>query len=72
MKFLLDEDLNPEVATIGRGLGLDVVSVHEADRRGLDDRGPRRDLTALPVHPLGKAKVNIADRDALHRAMEGG
>lgn len=35
--FLLDEDLHPKVAEIGRGLGLDVVSVHEIDRRGFDD-----------------------------------
>jgi predicted nuclease of predicted toxin-antitoxin system len=34
MRFLLDEDLNPAVAEIARGLGLDVVSVHEIDRRG--------------------------------------
>ena len=38
MKYLLDEDLNPEVAEVGRGLSLDVVSVHEIGRRGLDDR----------------------------------
>ncbi len=38
MKFLLDEDLNPEVAETGRGLSLDVASVHEIGRRGLDDR----------------------------------
>ena len=38
MKFLLDEDLSPKVAETGRGLDLDVVSVHEIDRRGLDDR----------------------------------
>jgi uncharacterized protein with PIN domain len=37
MRFLLDEDLNPAVAEIGRGLGLDVVSVHEIDRRGFPD-----------------------------------
>jgi predicted nuclease of predicted toxin-antitoxin system len=37
MRFLLDEDLNPEVAEIGRGLGLDVTSVHEIDRRGFSD-----------------------------------
>ncbi len=37
MRFLLDEDLGPEVAAIARGLGLDVVSVHEVDRRGLGD-----------------------------------
>ncbi|HXV62400.1 MAG TPA: DUF5615 family PIN-like protein [Vicinamibacteria bacterium] len=34
---MLDEDVNPAVATVGRGLGLDVVSVHEMDRRGVDD-----------------------------------
>ncbi|HEX4955402.1 MAG TPA: DUF5615 family PIN-like protein [Thermoanaerobaculia bacterium] len=37
MLFLLDEDLNPAVAAIGRGLGLDVESVHEIDRRGFGD-----------------------------------
>lgn len=37
MRFLLDEDLNPAIAEIGRGLGLDVSSVHEIDRRGFDD-----------------------------------
>lgn len=37
MSFLLDEDVNPAVAEVGRGLGLDIVSVHEIDRRGLDD-----------------------------------
>jgi predicted nuclease of predicted toxin-antitoxin system len=37
MRFLLDEDLNPAAAEIGRGLGLDVVSVHEIDRRGFSD-----------------------------------
>lgn len=37
MRFLLDEDLTPAVAEIARGHGLDVVSVHEIDRRGLTD-----------------------------------
>lgn len=37
MRFLLDEDVNPAVAEIGRGLGLDVVSVHEIQRHGFDD-----------------------------------
>lgn len=37
MRFLLDEDLNPTVAEVARGLGLDAVSVHEVDRRGLSD-----------------------------------
>lgn len=37
MRFLLDEDLNPTVAEAARGLGLEAVSVHEIDRRGLPD-----------------------------------
>lgn len=37
MRFLLDEDLTPAVAEIARGLGLDAVSVHELDRRGVAD-----------------------------------
>jgi uncharacterized protein with PIN domain len=37
MRFLLDEDLNPAVAEIARGLGLDVISVHEISRRGYLD-----------------------------------
>ena len=37
MRFLLDEDVNPAVASIGRGLGLDVISVHEIRRHGFDD-----------------------------------
>ncbi len=34
LRYLLDEDVNPEVA---RTLGLDVTSVHEIGRRGLSD-----------------------------------
>ena len=37
-RFLLDEDLSPRVAEVARGLGVDVESVHELDRRGLSDR----------------------------------
>ncbi|MDZ7706778.1 MAG: DUF5615 family PIN-like protein [Trueperaceae bacterium] len=37
MRFLLDEDLPPKTADVGRGLGLDVVSVHELARTGLSD-----------------------------------
>lgn len=36
-RFLLDEDVSPRVATVARGLGLDVTSVHEAGRTGLSD-----------------------------------
>jgi len=38
LRFLLDEDLPPRAAEIGRGLGLDASSVHELGRRGLTDR----------------------------------
>lgn len=38
MRFILDEDLHPRAAEIARGLGFDTKSVHELDRRGLDDR----------------------------------
>ena len=38
VRFLLDEDLHPRAAEIGRGLGLAVRSVHEIDRRGYGDR----------------------------------
>lgn len=37
MRFLLDEDLPPLAAETARGLGLDVVSVHELGRIGLSD-----------------------------------
>jgi hypothetical protein len=36
-RFLLDEDLDPKAAVVGRGLGLDIVSVQETGRRGLPD-----------------------------------
>lgn len=42
MRFLLDEDLPPKAAEIARGLGLDVISVHELDRRGFTDRDQLR------------------------------
>jgi hypothetical protein len=37
MRYVLDEDVNPEVAIMARGPGLDVMSVHVAGRRGLSD-----------------------------------
>ena len=42
MRFLLDEDLPPRVAEIARGLGLDVISVHELGRQGISDRDQLR------------------------------
>ncbi|HSK81168.1 MAG TPA: DUF5615 family PIN-like protein [Thermoanaerobaculia bacterium] len=46
MRFLLDEDVNPDVAEIARGLGLDVLSVHEIDRRGFPDEEQLRFSTS--------------------------
>lgn len=37
MRYLIDEDLSPEVAEAARGLGLDAVSVQELGRRGVSD-----------------------------------
>lgn len=37
MKYLLDEDPPPKAAQVARGLGMDAVSIHELDRRGMPD-----------------------------------
>lgn len=38
MRFYLDENLSPRIAELARGIGIDVVSAHEARRIGADDR----------------------------------
>ena len=45
LRYLLDEDVHPDAAVAARGLGLDVVSVQEAGRRGRSDYDQLR-LTA--------------------------
>ena len=46
--------------------------VEEVLRRGLQEgKGAPGDLAPLPVHSMGAPLVDIADRDALYRAMEG-
>ena len=42
VRFLLDEDLPPQVAVVARSLGLDIVSVHEIERTGLTDEDQLR------------------------------
>lgn len=37
LRFLLDEDLPPDVAVICQGQGLDVLTVHALGRTGLSD-----------------------------------
>lgn len=36
-RFLLDEDISPQVGQVARNLGLDVVSIYDVGRDGLDD-----------------------------------
>lgn len=45
--------------------------VAEALRRGLDTSPTVGELAPLPVHRMGRPLVDLADRDALHQAMEG-
>ena len=52
-----------------RGETLSAV-VAEALRRGLEEAAPVA-LPALPVHAMGRPLVDVADRDALLRVMEG-
>jgi hypothetical protein len=52
-----------------RGQTLSAV-VAEALRRGLVS-APPHELPPLPVHPMGRPLADLADRDALYRAMEG-
>lgn len=53
--------------------GTTISSLVEAALRAMLDRPPVRDreLPALPVFDLGRAVVDVADRDALYQAMEG-
>lgn len=44
--------------------------VAEALRRGLEPV-VQEELPPLPSHAMGQPQVDVADRDALHRAMEG-
>ncbi len=45
--------------------------VAEVVRRGLEAPAEVDNLAPLPTHPMGRPKVDLADRDALYRAMEG-
>jgi hypothetical protein len=53
-----------------RGETLSAV-VAEVLRRGLGEPGGApADLPPLPTHPMGRPTADLADRDALYRAME--
>jgi predicted nuclease of predicted toxin-antitoxin system len=46
MRFLLDEDVTPRTAEIARGLGLDVLSIHEVARNEIGDEEQLRFSTS--------------------------
>jgi len=52
-----------------RGETLPAV-VAEAHRRGLAAPDAPRDLPPLPRYRMGRPMVDLADRDALYRAMD--
>jgi hypothetical protein len=45
--------------------------VAEALRRGLAAAEPAGELPPLPSYPMGRPLVDLADRDALYRALDG-
>jgi len=53
-----------------RGETLSAV-VAEALQRGLSATIPAGELPPLPTRRMGRPRVDVADRDALYRAMEG-
>jgi hypothetical protein len=55
-------------AETGRTLS-DVVA--DTLRRGLGEARTGGRVPALPVHRMGKPRVDLSDRDELYRAMEG-
>jgi hypothetical protein len=52
-----------------RGTTLSAV-VAEALRRGLEEP-TAAEVPPLPVHRMGRPRVDLSDRDALHAVMEG-
>lgn len=44
--------------------------VAECLKRGLEAPEIPADLPSLPTHSMGRARVDVADREALHRAMD--
>lgn len=52
-----------------RGETLSAV-VAECLKRGLEAPEVPADLPPLPAHAMGRPEVDVADREALHRAMD--
>lgn len=53
-----------------RGQTLSAV-VAEVLRQGLEAPPADEELRPLPTYRMGRPKVDVADRDALYRAMDG-
>lgn len=64
----LMRELKERAARKGKTLS---AVVAETLRRGLDAPSEPEPLPPLPVHGMGAPKVDLADRDALYRTMEG-
>lgn len=54
-----------------RGETLSAV-VEEVIRRGLREHPPVAEPAPLPLHHMGRPRVDLADRDALYAAMDEG
>jgi plasmid stability protein len=44
--------------------------VAEALKRGLSGSRPKGVQAPLPVHRMGRPRIDVADRDSLYRAMD--
>lgn len=64
----LIREIKRRAASTGQTLS---AVVAEVVRRGLEEPDRTERLAPLPVHRLGRPRVNVADRDALDRVMEG-
>ena len=70
--LIIDDLLMSQIKSFAAQQGRTLSNTVEALlRKGLrKERKGSSVLKALPVFDMGKCKVNIADRDALFRAME--
>jgi hypothetical protein len=71
--LIIDERQFAELKTLAAAEGRTLSSLtKELLQRGLAARRwHRRKLRPLPTWNMGKFKVDVADRDALYKAMEG-
>jgi len=65
---LLMRELKKRAAERGETLS---AVIAETLGRGLKAGTPTKPVEPLPTHRMGRPKVDVADRDALYRRMEG-